>query len=219
MKLGTKTKVLAACLMPLSKLCAQDQYTATTTPPTYNQAGTVSVDMGTGSPMVPSAPSTAILAIYRGPGYFDESLLDISAQASRPASDEPEPVQPDSQIPNSSGMPQFPAPQSQGASGETAPPSESEPLPPPPLLPTEGSALPQGESTSPVNDQSVTPDTASAPQQDPQVDPSSPSAPTAAPGIQPPGPPTSQMVPQQSSEEPLPPPPSLEALPAFPSGN
>lgn len=200
-----REKLSAALLLALSAhLSAQDQGFQDGQQQ-FNQAGSVSVDMATGEP-VQAAPATEILAIYRGPGYFDESLLDISAPAPAEASTQPE----DATQPAPPPLDDW--------SNPTAPTDQQEVLPPPPVLPPSPSepASPQSQEDGFVSPAATAMD-ASAPAPTAIDPPPAQENSQSMPSTQDGGPGTPSVIAPQEGE-PLPPPPMLEALPAFPQG-
>jgi hypothetical protein len=213
---------VAILLMSTSALVAQDQ----SFPPAsqqFNQAGSVSVDMATGEPIQPPQ-TTEILAIYRGPGYFDEALLEISSSSSAAPEtlappETPETHSPAGQFPDSEttiSPSEVPAPTSDQWANPTTPYEQGEVLPPPPVLPppTGDSQVPQEQipapemppQTLPAQDQGQLPEPISAPPVDSSSAPESTTSPQ------------SQMSPPEQEVESLPPPPMLDAMPAFPQG-
>lgn len=206
--MGKKKLSIALIGLSAAPLFAQDQ-SFPGSQPTVSQAGSVSVDMVTGEP-IQVQQATAILAIYRGPGYFDESLLEIAdSMPSGPAG------------PPSSEMKDTP-PSSDDANPSSPPSTQSDVLPPPPMLPP----MPEGSSVAPDQDSGQG---------------SPPAFPVGFPQDQPPPPVFQDSSPSQSqpeleptpplpaldtpvaateggTDEPLPPPPMLETLPAFPQG-
>lgn len=197
--MGRKKISVALTLLSVYPLSALAQ-PVTSSQEQFNQAGSVSVDMNTGEPFQPPQ-TTAILAIYRGPGYFDESLLDISTSMSssdfsNDSSGEPSPT---------------PAGDEWGSFPVTS--EQQEELPPPPVLPPLAPAAIEGQA--PLQDPPVLPDVSVDPPPLPAQD-IYPSQPGTEQGTMT-G--TSSSDPASESDgEPLPPPPMLETLPSFPQG-